>query len=388
MVECFDIAVIGAGPAGSMAAMSAVAPNVKVCLIERKSEAGTPVRCGEGIGYKGLTSYIEPRPEWLKSRIKKSKMISPSGVEVNILNVEESYILDREKMDSDLVKTAERAGVSFFSNTSINNIKINSDKTYQIISSKTQFKSKIVILADGVESRLARCLGWNTTLELKDVETCAFARVVSPLIEKDTCVFYTGSRIAPGGYAWVFPRGKGEANVGLGISGLNSSAGKARELLDKFIENEFPAARVYNYHCGGVPAARYLKPLVKEGVMVVGDAARQVNAVSGAGISYSLFAGKTAGTAAKEAVQSSKESIDYKLLKKYEQIWSKKYGKQQQRSFALKEFLAKNGNDTFLNRIAESLSKENPEKINYLRVFLKTFAGNPLLLYKAFRLFK
>jgi hypothetical protein len=63
-------------------------------------------------------------------------------------------------------------------------------------------------------------------LALSDVETCAFARVISPLIEKNACIFFTGSKIAPGGYAWVFPRAVGEANVGLGISGNNSEPAK------------------------------------------------------------------------------------------------------------------------------------------------------------------
>jgi digeranylgeranylglycerophospholipid reductase len=387
MSDLFDIAVIGAGPAGAMSALSACSvPGIRVCLIERKTEAGDPVRCGEGIGRKGLVSYVEPRPEWIKNVIKHSTMVSPSGIQVHIANVEESYILDREKMDAGLVQMAISAGALYFPGTPVSSIIKSDTTTYSIVTPKQTLFAKVVILADGIESKLARCFGWNTTLALKDVETCAFARVVSPSIDKDTCVFYTGSRVAPGGYAWVFPRGNGEANVGLGLSGANSSAGKARDLLDKFIAAEFPAARSYNYHCGGVPAAKWLCPLTKEGVMLVGDAARQVNALSGGGISYSLFAGKTAGNVAARAISNG--SVDYKALTEYQSIWNKTYGKQQNRSFALKEFLAKSGNDQFLDRIARSLSKENPDKINYLRVFLKTFGGNPLLLYKAFLLFK
>jgi digeranylgeranylglycerophospholipid reductase len=387
MSDLFDIAVVGAGPAGTMAAFSASSvPGIRVCLIERKTDAGSPVRCGEGIGHKGLTRYVEPRPEWIKNVSKRSMMVSPSGIQVQIANVEESYILDREKMDSDLVQMAISAGVFYFPGTAVTSISKSDTTSYTIITPERTLTAKVIILADGIESKLARCFGWNTTLALKDVETCAFARVVSPLIDKDTCVFYTGSRVAPGGYAWIFPRGNGEANVGLGLSGASSSAGKARELLDRFIAAEFPAARVYGHHCGGVPAAKWLCPLTKEGVMLVGDAARQVNALSGGGISYSLFAGKTAGTIAAKAILNG--SVDYQALTEYENAWKKSFGKQQHRSFALKEFLAKNGNDQFLDKVARSLSKENPEKINYLRVFLKTFGGNPLLLYKAFQLFK
>jgi len=386
MSTLYDIAVVGAGPAGAMAALSACKPGLKVCLIERKPEAGAPVRCGEGIGRKGLLNYVEPRPEWVKNIVKKSMMVSPSGIKVQIANVEESYIVDREKMDSDIVTMAVDAGAELFLDTTVISV-FKSGTSYNIeTTSHGTLQSKIIIIADGVESKTARCLGWNTTLALKDIETCAFARIVSPFIEKETCVFYTGSRVAPGGYVWVFPRGNGEANVGLGISGAKSSSGKARELLDRFIESEFPAARVYNHHCGGVPASLWLHPLVKDGAMIIGDAARQVNALSGGGISYSLFAGKTAGTMAAKSICNG--SVNYSILKEYEKIWKKSFAKQQERSFILKEFLAKNTDDAFLDRIARSLSKENPDKINYLRVFLRTFAGKPLLLYKAFRLFK
>ena len=179
-------------------------------------------------------------------------------------------------------------GLASFSETPVTSVQ-KKGEIYECVTPHKTFSSRILILADGVESRLARFLGWNTTLALSDVETCAFARVISPLIEKNACIFFTGSKIAPGGYAWVFPRAVGEANVGLGISGNNSEPGKAKLYLERFIESEFPGARLSNLHCGGVPVARYIRPLVKEGAILVGDAARQVNCLSGAGLAYSLL---------------------------------------------------------------------------------------------------
>lgn len=381
----FDIIVVGAGPAGSMAALHAAEGKRKVCLLERKTDAGVPVRCGEGIGRHGLLNYLEPQPGWIRNTIHKSAMVSPSGIRIELSGVTEDFVLDREKMDGDLVKMAQKAGAEYFCGTSVISIE-KKGYEYHVKCPQTTFIAPCVILADGVESRLARFLGWNTSLQLSDVETCAFARVVSPLIEKDACIFYTGSRVAPGGYAWIFPRGAGEANVGLGISGNHSDAGKAREYLQKFIDMELPGARVNDVHCGGVPVTKYIKPLVKDGVMLVGDAARQVNCLSGAGIAYSLYAGKTAGQVASQAF--SGDSLNLKHLKNYEKSWAKSFGKQQRRSYALKQFVAKYADDTFLNRVAQSLSKEDPKNMNYLKVFMRTFSGHPLLLLKAIKLFK
>ncbi len=385
MEEKYGITVIGAGPAGSMAAWSAASRGRKVCILERNSRPGYPVRCGEGIGIRSFTEHSEARPEWIRQEIFRSVMVSPDGTKVIIDEIDKSVILDREKMDADLARKAVEAGAQLFVNSPVIDVCMGTDGKYYCKCPDKTVSSEIIIIADGVESRIARFLGWDTVLKPSEIESCAFTRVVSPLIEQETCCFYVGSTIAPGGYAWIFPRGGGEANVGLGILGTHCSAGKPRELLLKFINREIPNGRIGEIHCGGVPVTRYLRPLVRRGAMLVGDAARQVNCISGAGIAYSLFAGNAAGKTAAEAIRNN--GIDYSYLKNYEKIWRKRYGKQQERSFALKEFVTRHTNDRFLNEIAHSLVRRKSGRIKYLTVFITTFSQHPLLLYKAFKLF-
>ncbi|MDR3011830.1 MAG: NAD(P)/FAD-dependent oxidoreductase [Chitinispirillales bacterium] len=385
----YDIVVVGAGPAGSMAAMSAAAAGAKVCLLERKPVAGAPVRCGEGIGHKGLTLTLEPRPEWIKAEITRARMVSPSGIEVGIGNPGKAWILDREKMDADLVQDAVKHGADYFPSTPVITAEKLPNGLYRCMAKNEkhpEFIASCLILADGVESRLARNFGWNTALRPHDIETCAFARVRSADIKPDCCVFHTGSAAAPGGYVWIFPRSKGMANVGLGIIGSRCTPGLPKKLLLEFIARRFPDSEVTDVHCGGVPVGRWIRPLVKKGVMLVGDAARQVGAINGAGIAYSLYAGKTAGAIAAKSIRAD-GSANHRMLREYHKQWAKRFGKQQDRSFALKEFILSAG-DRFLDDIAKSLSKEDPEKLNYLRVFTRTFASRPKLLWKAFWLFR
>jgi len=406
----YDIIVVGSGPAGASAATAAAAGGRRVLLLERKPVPGVPVRCGEGIGHQGLTLSLEPRPEWIKSTVTRARMISPSGINVEIGNVDKSYIMDRERMDADLVKAAVEAGAEFRTsspavraeetpsnqykvicangknsvNTADNSGGINSANGQ--IDGQTEFQAPCLILADGVESRLARCFGWDTALRLEDIETAAFARIEAAGIEGDCCTFYTGSAVAPGGYLWVFPRGEGAANVGLGVIGSRCRPGLPKKLLLDFINRAYPGARVTDLHCGGVPVARWVNPLVRGGVMLAGDAARQVNAINGAGIAYSLYAGRLAGSVAAGAFRGD-GSFNRKALSGYQRGWAKEFGKQQERSFALKEFIM-SADDAFLDKIADSLSKEPPGAVSYLRVFMRTFSSRPLLLFKAFKLFR
>jgi digeranylgeranylglycerophospholipid reductase len=381
----YDIMVVGSGPAGSVAAFHASEGGRRVCLVDRREQVGTPVRCGEGVGVNGISRSVQLNPAWVKCRISKIKMVSPSGIEVNLTSKDEGLILDRQRMEQDLVDRAVRAGVTFVKNTTI----VSVDQTgggYRCTGADGRtYESPCVILADGVESRLARCMGWKTALPLGDLDTCAFAHVRSASIEQDKCVFHFGKKYAPGGYLWVFPRGDGWANVGLGVIGSESRPGRARELLEQFINERFPGAPVADMHCGGVPLTKWLKPLVKGGVMVVGDAARQVNAISGAGISFGMLAGKMAGSVAAEAFAGG--TLNQSHLHVYEKRWAVDCGKQQLRSCALKDVII-GFDDAFLDVIARHFERRNSGRITHVNILMRALSRYPLLMLKAFLLFR
>ena len=214
MAEKFDIAVIGAGPAGSMAAWSAALTGRRVCLLERKENAGVPVRCGEGIGAKGLAVSVKVKPEWIKSTVTKSVMVSPSGIKVKIANVDESYILDRERMDGDLVKEAVSAGVKYFNTFPVLSI-CRRKNGYECSGPSRSVTASIVILADGVESRLARFGGWDTSLALSDVESCAFTRYFLHLLNRTPVSFTPVHRLLPEDMPGFFPGEQAKRMSGL-----------------------------------------------------------------------------------------------------------------------------------------------------------------------------
>jgi digeranylgeranylglycerophospholipid reductase len=205
-------------------------------------------------------------------------------------------------------------------------------------------------------------------------------------IAGDTVLFYVGSVYAPGGFVWVFPRGDGSANVGLGFLGTFHTPGLSREYLLRFVARFFPGAVPSDIHCGGVPVGRWLKPLVRDGVMLVGDAARQVNCLNGAGIAYGMNAGRNAGETAARAFDGT--GCDWNKLKQYEKTWASSLGRQQVRSYVLKKTLLTKNNDAFYDTVARSFAGADPENLDYTRIFLKAFARHPLLLVKVILLFR
>jgi digeranylgeranylglycerophospholipid reductase len=379
----FDIIVIGGGPAGIMAALHAAKNGSSVCLIDRKEKIGYPVRCGEGIGLKGFGVSTSIKEEWIRCKVETLKLYAPSGKSVSVKNGFNGFVIDRVKMETDMTNEAIQFGVHFLPGTEVTNSEKNG-ALYTCTTSKGVLTAKCLILADGIESKIARFYGWKTSLPLKDIHTCATAIVSDIDVNTDTCELFLGQQIVPGGFIWIFPRSSTSANIGLGISGKYSAPGKPLKLLNEFLSTHFPKATITEIHAGGVPMGRWLRPLVKDGVMLVGDSARQMNCLNGAGINYSLFAGKAAGTIAAQSINGN--SCNYKVLKRYEKIWAEKFGKQQERSYALKEEMI-HFTDKFMNEMADAILIRKKGKMSLMKLFLKAFSSKPVLMYKAYKLF-
>jgi digeranylgeranylglycerophospholipid reductase len=381
----YDVVVVGAGPAGALAAKHAAEGGVNVLLLERKQHVGLPVRCGEGVGVRSLLENVQVEPGWVGEHIVAVRMVSPDRTVVDITRLDEGYIVRRDIMDPRLVEHAQASGAAYRSGVTVVAVERRSSGLYVCTSADgQQFVSRCLILADGVEARLARYVGWEGALSMDDVCSCAFARVRHPDVPRGKLEMHYGTSVTPGGYAWVFPRGDGAANVGLGVLGSRSSGGKAGECLTAFIDRRFPGGETTELHCGGVPLGAWRRPLVRDGAMIVGDAARQVDALTGGGITYAMAAGRLAGTAA--AAAFSGDVFRPRRLLAYQRAWAKGPGKQQMRSYALKCMVTGLSDDE-LNRIAREL-KRGESRASLARICLAAFRSRPILLLKALLLYR
>ncbi|MBU0519271.1 NAD(P)/FAD-dependent oxidoreductase [bacterium] len=386
--DAYDVVVVGGGPAGSMSARHAAAGGASVLLLEKDRDLGLPVRCAEGVGKEALDRYVDPDPRWISSKLGNVRFTAPDGTQVDLLTNTVGYILNRRVFDHELGRQAAQAGAQVITKAYVNGL-LTRNGTVQGVKIKLpdrslEVKAKIVIGADGIESRVGRWAGLRTHWAPKDFETCYQMTLGGIEVDEDFVDCHFGNDVAPGGYAWVFPKGKDIANVGCGVSVSRTNGKNAKQWLEQFVEHHFPKASVLACVAGGVPAGKLPKKLHGNGFMIVGDAAAMANPLTGGGITNALAAGKVAGEVAAGAIR--KESWNEKVLAEFSQRWDKGWGNDQRRFYMIKEAVHHLSDDTF-NRAAHILCKMPLQDRTLKKVFMTTLAHDPKILIEIARSF-
>ncbi len=382
----YDIIVVGAGPAGSMAARFAAEQGVSVLILEKDRDVGYPVRCGEAISKAGVEEFISSDEKWIAAKISKFSLNAPDGSEVIIDFGEAGYVLERKIFDYELARTAADAGAQIITRAYVNGLLLDDGKVsgvkYEYQGEQKEVKAKVVIAADGVESRVGRWAGLQTHIDIRDMESAVQITAANIPIDQETLYFYFGKDVAPNGYFWIFPKGNNKANIGLGVSGIIGKKKSAQSFLDDFMKKHYPDAPVLTKIAGGVPCSITLGKISAPGIMLVGDAARQVNPLSGGGIASGMIGGKIAGTIAGEAVKLNKP--DHILT--YDKAWHDRLGKRHETFNRIKEGIYNFSDDKF-NSIAHSVLKIPIEKRTLGKVFTTALVNNPSLLIDIAKVF-
>jgi digeranylgeranylglycerophospholipid reductase len=382
-----DLVVIGAGPGGSMAAKTAAEAGLDVIMLEKRQEIGDPVRCAEGVGKRVLCQMVKPEPEWIAAEVKGARIYAPDGTSIVMSEDkggnEVGYVLERKVFDRGLAMDAARAGAKVMVKTrALGLLKkdgVPCGVSAMRIGEPLQIEAPLIIGADGVESKVGRWAGIDTALSLKDIETCAQFLVSDPSIDDQYCEFFLGNEIAPAGYVWSFPKGDKLANVGLGILGSKAKPGDAIRLLQQFVKSYFPNGKVVEMVVGGDPCSGPIESTTADGVMLVGDAARQTDPLTGGGILNAMEAGIIASEVAAKALAAG--DVSRAGLKEYEDRWRATIGRHISRSFEYKEFFVKL-TDKDLNQLIGSLKGEDISKMDLRGMLRVLFKLNPKLLWE------
>ncbi len=387
MKNHYDVIVVGAGPAGSTAARYAAAGGASVLMLEKDRDVGYPVRCGEAVSHEGVVQFIEPDPKWIASTVTKFRLVAPNGKSVVPRLDGTGYVLERRIFDYELAKLAAKEGAEVVTKAYVYDLLKDGDGAAVGVRAlikdvKVDIRCSVVVAADGVESRVGRWAGIDTTCHIRDMESCAQMTISGIDVEQDVLDFYFGDEVSPGGYLWVFPKGRNTANVGLGLSVEEAKKKPAIKFLQEFMEKKFPNAAVLTHIAGGVPCAKTCSQIVANNTMLVGDAAHQVNPVSGGGIISGMIGGMIGGQVAAEAVAKK----DLSHLAEYEKRWHKRLGWRHEVFYNIKEAIAGFSDDT-LNNICASALKLPEEKRTLGGIFRTALWNKPSMMLEVAKVF-
>jgi len=356
----FDIVVVGAGPAGLMAAREASRRGVKVLLLEKKNAFGRKA-CGEAVSSNALdTAEISAsdRKRTVLNKIKGCYIYAPNENKVVRLLAEnseyqEGVILDKPFFLRRLAEMAAEEGVTVWMNSEAKSVTRKNGSICGISfierGKKKQVRSKTVIGCDGFNSTVL----WDA-LRIRSprlIPAVQYKLANCKGLEKEMLKAYLGREVSPNGYVWVFPTSETTANVGIGGEGR-----PIKPFLDRFIKKHpdmFGDAQTLNVNAAPIPIGGQLLNALDDNLLICGDAAGQIIPLTGGGIHSSLEGGKLAGKVMTEALSEGDTSAS--RLRRYWDEYESSWGARIRDSGkALKAIEALN--DEELNELAELLS--------------------------------
>jgi digeranylgeranylglycerophospholipid reductase len=377
----YDVVVIGAGPAGSIAARTTAQAGLSTLLLEKRQEIGSPVRCGEAVGRETTEKFIPLDPKWIAAEVDTYSLVNPQGDCVVLPPLEKTLVLERKIFDRELAHSAANAGAEVIVKARATDL-IKDGRGVEgvklmVRGQPHEVHAKIVIGADGTESQSPRWAGLKSIPQLKDYYTAAQYLMTDIDVNPRVCQYHIGWSIAPGGYCWVFPKGSGQANIGLVMWVDPKEKRTAIDYLNEFAAARWPHSSILAQVVGGIPITDVLPQMVTDGYMAIGDAAHQSDPLTAGGITNGMHGGLFAAEVAIEAIETGDTSA--KFLKKYEQRWDAEFGKLYRRLHRIRHSLLGVPEEK-MSAMIQAASQMDVQKMSLKDIFLIVLKSYPKLV--------
>lgn len=296
----WDLAIVGAGPAGTAAALGALAarPDLSVLMLDRH-DFPRDKACGDGVAPHvldvladiGVVGLVADRAPVHRLRLQQA------GRSVDRSMARPAWVVPRTVLDSRLVDAAVRAGATLRRHR-VRSVRVEPDA---VVLDET-LRAKVVVGADGAHSTV-RVAARLAPSRRQALALRGYAPVRRGNRGQQVIIF--GERRQPS-YAWSFDRGDGLANVGYGELLTRRRTTPTRALLLGQLEELLPGSTAdgsaWRGHHLPLSSWRWRQPDGR--LLLAGDAAGLINPLTGEGIYYAVATGVLAGRAAVNALSA------------------------------------------------------------------------------------
>ena len=392
-----NICILGAGPAGTAAALKLSRMGIACTLVDKAVFPRDKI-CGDGISHRVvdiLHKWVDPS---VLERFVASKEIHVDswglmieGTKKNGFEIEykpysdkttetpTGFVCKRREFDNFLVEEVRlRKNINFIENTELTDFqRITSENTEGwLLTDKiktVQIEAKLLIVADGAHSRFARKIG-GIELDPKHnmASVKAYYKGVTDFHADNYLEFYFLKNFLPG-YFWIFPLPNGEANVGIAIVSEDVSKRKLNlkkcleeviETTPKFKERFKNASLVGEVQGFGLPLGSKKRQLSGNGYMLTGDAASLIDPLTGEGIANAILSGAVAAEQAVKCLE--KNDFSAAILRGYDERIYRMRGQEFRMSYWLQRQFRR---EWFFNSLTWMISKNKQVARTFAYVF-------------------
>ncbi len=349
-----DAIIIGAGPAGLVAGRVIASRGFSVTILEKERHLGVKP-CGEACSSATLKDALgDSNGDFIIRDIAGARVYAPNEKSVLIKgDVGVGRIINKARFLEHLAWKAVEAGVTIQMDSPVTDFQRKGNQI-QLKAREQEHETSLLIGADGFTSIVARAFGFEKPGGREVIPCYQYHMVNCNFNDESTAEFYLGREVAPLGYAWIFPKNNGTANVGMGVRGT-----PAKPCLDRFIKNHpkiFSKAGIVGVEGAPVTLNCQMQSIVDDNVMLVGESAGQVIPLTGAGIHTAAVAAQMAAKTAIRAIEKANFSKDALLSypEEYDVYWGKRI-RDSLKALRVIERL----NDDDLNVLAELFDSED-----------------------------
>jgi geranylgeranyl reductase family protein len=291
MGDCYDVAVVGGGPAGASAALDLAAAGAEVVLLER-DRLPRYKTCGGGLVPRAREALAVDVAGAIERECHAVEVTAPaSGLRLRVERPEPIIgMMMRAEFDYRLVSAAERAGAVVRAGCTVRGIRRIKERV-ELETTAGKLGARFVVGADGALSRVAGSIGGEDGRQLIPALESE-VQVGDRLFERFSGAARFDVDVLPRGYGWVFPK---RQHLSVGIASFRRSAVDMHALLDAYCERIGLAPIEHQERHGYViPLSPRRGGLSSGRVLLAGDAAGLADPITGEGISFAVRSGRIA----------------------------------------------------------------------------------------------